>query len=148
MKHGYVCDTYVGRLCVEHLIKVSVRVIMTWSQQHWPAVDYWSRGNTLLSFRFPVTMVFFSIASWETFLRILLPQASAMHICWMFRLHGSARLVRLAEWLYCFTFDLCTRVGSNTPAAVRKTMLPSSSGVRHPMPCQIYKCSRLTFFSE
>ena len=105
-------------------------------------------GPHFLSFGFPVTMVFFSIASWETFLRILLPQASAMHICWMFRLHGSARLVRLAEWLYCFTFDLCTRVGSNTPAAVRKTMLPSSSGVRHPVPYKIYKCSRLTFFQN
>ena len=62
----WICVWYLGRLCVEHLIKVSVRVIMTWSQQHWPAVDYWSRGNTLLSFRFSHDGVF-SIASGKHF---------------------------------------------------------------------------------
>lgn len=75
-------------------------------------------------------MFVFSASSWEAILRMLLPQASALHICWMFRLHGFARFVDLAEWLYHVTFDFCTRDASNSPAAARRNTRLESNKVK------------------
>ena len=75
-------------------------------------------------------MVIISASSWEAVLRMLLPQASAMHICWMFRLHGVARFVDLAEWLYHVTFDFCVRDASNTPATAQRSICIESNKVK------------------